>query len=385
MASTLANEMSLIVDSVIAGNKERAHYNAIALGIKMRIVPPAQIERKQQLSSPMQELHRMLVNDIPYPVYIEQNPDTSDVSIIVAMEDANIEMLAHEKRLINPSTNIFIFWMVGFVTFFTIISLLFMRPQIRAIHRLADAAEIFGRGGEIPPSFRPQGAREVRRAALAFIMMRERIKRQISKRTIMLANISHDLRTPMTRMKLQLALIPDSPEKKELEADLKEMQQMVEGYIDFVRGEGSEQNESVRLSIYLRSIIEGYRLHDISISLDISHDTEISLRPQAFRRCLVNLIDNAIRYSSEIIVAIDNTEDEALITIEDNGPGIPKEKYEEVFKPFYRLDNSRNRETGGTGLGLAIARDIILAHGGDIILSKSEKLGGLKVSILLPI
>jgi two-component system osmolarity sensor histidine kinase EnvZ len=258
-----------------------------------------------------------------------------------------------------------------------------MRNQVRPIRRLAKAAESFGRGIDVP-GFKPQGAAEVRLAARAFLQMRERIRRQIDQRTIMLAGVSHDLRTPLTRMKLQLAMAGKDPEVANLASDVIEMERMVEGYLAFAAGEGEEEPKTLLLSKLLNSIVEQVPKNGARIDLRLDDDPEITLRPAAMRRCLTNLLSNALRYGSEVHVRTKVRQKRAEIIIDDDGPGIPADRREDVFRPFYRLDESRNPSTGGTGLGMTIARDVVRGHGGELTLEDSPT-GGLRARIRLPL
>jgi len=294
-----------------------------------------------------------------------------------------LEVLVPKRRLFSSTSQVFLLWMVGSGGVLFAVALLFMRNQIRPIRRLAAAAERFGKGRDTP-GFKPEGALEVRQAARAFLVMRERIQRQISQRTEMLAGVSHDLRTPLTRMKLQLALLGDTPDIAELRADVAEMERMIEGYLAFARGEGSEAPVATDLSGLLEDVSLAARREGAVVELDAEPDLILPLRPQAMRRCLVNLISNARRYGGQVAVAARRRGRAIEVTIDDDGPGIPEERMEDVFKPFYRLDASRNQATGGTGLGLTIARDIARHHGGDVTLSRSP-LGGLRCALRLPL
>jgi two-component system osmolarity sensor histidine kinase EnvZ len=269
---------------------------------------------------------------------------------------------------------------------FLLIAVLFLRNQIRPIRRLAEAADNFGRGVDTL-GFRPSGATEVRKAARAFIVMRERIKRQLRTRTEMLAGISHDLRTPLTRMKLELAMLPDTDaireSVKELGDDVQQMEHMIQEYLDFARGEGRE--EAIRVSVreLLEDVVNDYRRLNEDVVLASGDDGMMDIRASGFRRVLHNVIDNALRYGKRCDVLLRISANYCEIIVDDEGAGIPQEKRDEVFKPFNRLDPSRNTKTGGVGLGLTIARDIVLAHGGNIALDSSPK-GGLRVIIRLP-
>lgn len=288
-----------------------------------------------------------------------------------------------ERRLHSPTASIFLLWMTGSACFFFAISLAFMRNQIRPIRRLAEAAEGFGKGHEVV-GFKPEGALELRRAAHAFIMMRERIKRQIRQRTEMLAGVSHDLRTPLTRMKLQLALMSKQKGMDELRTDVEEMERMVEGYLAFARGETGEASIDTDLAELLQSLVsDAKRSHDNREIGLVAPPCHIRSRPQALRRCLGNLVNNALAYAQNVSLICEVNDNSILIHVDDDGPGIPAEKRSDVLRPFVRLDDSRNPDTGGVGLGLSIARDVARGHGGDLMLSDSP-LGGLRATVRLP-
>jgi two-component system osmolarity sensor histidine kinase EnvZ len=258
----------------------------------------------------------------------------------------------------------------------------FLRNQVRSLRRLANAAEAFGKGRDVP-HFKPEGAIEVRQAAAAFLIMRERIQRQISQRTEMLAGVSHDLRTPLTRMKLELELLGDAEEAQGLRADVAEMQQMLEGYLAFARGEGNEQPAVADLMEFLGDVVATARRDGTEISLIGPSELHLPIRRDAFRRCVMNLVGNASRYGGHVWVTVMPTRGGVEVMIDDDGPGIPEALREAVFRPFYRLESSRNLETGGVGLGLTIARDIMLSHGGDLRLETSPQ-GGLRAHLILP-
>jgi two-component system osmolarity sensor histidine kinase EnvZ len=267
------------------------------------------------------------------------------------------------------------------------IAVLFLRNQVRPIERLARAAESFGKGRAIP-DFKPYGATEVRRAAQAFITMRERIERHVNQRTEMLAGVSHDIKTPLTRMKLALAMMPQGADIEALCADIAEMEHMLDDYLAFARGEGGEESALTDIAELVHDIASGVaraRGADMArLTINAQKADAISVKPAALRRCLANLIDNALKHGRHVQVSFGRDDRLAEITVEDDGPGIPELRREEAFRPFHRLDEGRNLQTGGSGLGLAIARDIARAHGGDIFLSKS-KLGGLAATVRLPV
>ncbi|MEP6565942.1 MAG: ATP-binding protein, partial [Mesorhizobium sp.] len=260
----------------------------------------------------------------------------------------------------------------------------FLRNQIRPILTLAEAAESFGKGRPMPRDFRPRGAEEVRRAGFAFIQMRERIERQLEQRTAMLTGVSHDLRTILTRFKLQLALTGGKAETKAaLDQDIDDMQSMLEGYLAFARGEASEDAGHFDLQAYFQKLGEEASLRKRQLSTVLAGDPDVHVRPHAFARLLSNVVGNAFRYASTVEINANHGRGSLLVTIDDDGPGIPLDKREHVFKPFVRLDEARNLDASGTGLGLSIARDIARSHGGDITLDDSP-LGGLRAVIKVP-
>lgn len=305
--------------------------------------------------------------------------------LIVLVEAANGLYRFHTstKHIFSTSLFGFVAWMIGTSLLLFLVATLFLRIQVRSIATLAQVAEDFGKGINTP--FKPYGSSEVRKAGLAFIKMKERILKQISERTQMLAGVSHDLRTPLTRMKLQLAMLPENQENKEFIDDIDEMEKMLDGYLAFVSGEGSEKNTFVDMNELILSIINKFRNSKALIRYSTNDQVSaIQGREQALKRAITNIISNAFNYGKTIAVALESNNKKLEITVDDDGPGIPEDKREDVFKAFYRIDESRNKETGGVGLGLSIARDIITSHGGKIELTDSE-LGGLRVLISIPL
>ena len=327
-------------------------------------------------------LERVLPERLAYPFHFDTTRG-EQVTIRVQLADGVLEITVPRKRLFSSTIYIFIAWMVGTSLILLSIAIYFLRRQIRPIRRLAHAAESFGKGMQVI-NFKPEGAREVRQAANAFLRMRERIQRQITQRTEMLAGVSHDLRTPLTRMKLQLAMLAESDYAAGLRGDVSEMEKMVDGYLAFARGEGSEVPVPVSLQVILEEVVEDARRNEADVVLESAIDVHVTIRPHAIKRALTNLIDNASRYSYEVYVAAIKKGEVVEITVDDNGPGIPEVHRESVFKPFFRIDPSRNAETGGVGLGLTIARDVVRNHGGDLLLEESTA-GGLRALIRLPI
>ena len=309
------------------------------------------------------------------------------IAIYVQLDDALLRVLAPRKRVDSTTTTVFMGWMIGLSLLLLVIAIYFLTRQIRPIRSLAWAADNFGKGRDVG-DFKIAGATEIRQAGSAFNLMRKRILRYINQRTEMLAAVSHDLRTPLTRMKLELAMLERTPvgpgDLEDLRNDVEEMSGVVEGYLAFARGEGQEQIEPCDLGALLHDVAERTARGEIDLIVQLERPVELLLRPVAFRRCITNLIENAIRHARRSVQVRATAEREQVwIAIDDDGPGIPAERREEVFRPFHRIDPSRNPSTGGVGLGLTIARDIVLAHGGDIDLQDSSD-GGLRVLIRLP-
>jgi two-component system osmolarity sensor histidine kinase EnvZ len=327
------------------------------------------------------EFQETLRARIDRPFTVRKNEGIIDIRI--ALTEAVLHIEAPAKRLESPTTFIFVLWMLGITFVFLLIAVIFLRNQIRPIRKLAQAADSFGRGVELP-DFKPSGATEVRTASRAFIIMRERIKRQLRTRTDMLAGISHDLRTPLTRMKLQLAMLGDREETQELKDDVQQMEHMIGEYLDFARGDTREDTAQVSVRELLEEVVANYRRSGADVRLEIIQDSQAELRLLGFTRMLHNLVDNAVRYGARCRITLKTQPSACEILVDDEGSGIPKDKYEEVFQPFRRLDPSRNVNIGGVGLGLTIARDIVLSHGGSIALDRSPE-GGLRVIVRLPL
>ncbi|MDX6750502.1 ATP-binding protein [Geminicoccaceae bacterium 1502E] len=307
------------------------------------------------------------------------------IAVYVQLPDGLLRVLAPRKRVTSTTTGLLLAWMLGVSTVLLLVAIYFLRLQIRPIRKLARAMESFGKGRDIG-DYRPQGAQEIRQAAHAFNLMRQRILRHLGQRTEMLAAVSHDLRTPLTRMKLELELL-DSTEKPvfaELREDVEEMAQIIESYLSFARGEGREGIEPVALRPLLENMRERGERAGAAVELRDGEEILLPARPVALRRCLANLVDNAARHGRSIALGARRRGRHVEITVEDDGPGIPKSQREAVFRPFVRLDQSRSRATGGVGLGLTIARDVALGHGGDLRLDQSAQ-GGLKAIIRLPL
>jgi two-component system osmolarity sensor histidine kinase EnvZ len=328
-------------------------------------------------------LSEEITRQINRPFWIDTIGDSDLVEIRIQLEDKVLRVFARRSQAYASNTLIFLVWMAGSALVLLAIAILFLRNQIKPIQQLATAADSFGKGRAPPPDFKPRGAEEVRRAGAAFIVMRERIERQIEQRTTMLSGVSHDLRTILTRFKLQLALVGNKVDTDAMEQDIEDMQSMLEGYLAFARSEAEEETGTFNLERFFAKLKEEGALLERGFVSSIRGEPEIQVRPNAFSRLISNLVSNSFRYASNVSLTAEHREGWLTITIDDDGPGIPKEMRDEVFKPFFRLDEARNQDAGGTGLGLAIALDIARSHGGDISLDESPK-GGLRAIVRIP-
>jgi two-component system osmolarity sensor histidine kinase EnvZ len=325
-------------------------------------------------------------NHLKRPFWIDTVGQSRHIEIRVKLDNAILRFTAPRALAYASNSHIFLVWMVGTSVVLLTVAILFLRNQIRPILRLADAADEIGKGRPVPQDFRPRGAREVRQAAQAFLEMRDRIRQHVEQRTTMLAGVGHDLRTVLTRFKLELALLGDRPEVAALHNDVNEMQRMLEDYLAFARGDGGEEATETSVGELLAEVHDETLHYGTPIELRIrqpSSDLVLPLKRQAFKRAITNLVTNAIRFGDYVVIRASTDKDWLRIDVDDDGPGIPPAERENVFRPFYRLGNDRNQDTGNTGLGLAIARDIARSHGGDITLSESS-MGGLRATVRVP-
>ena len=328
-----------------------------------------------------QPLRQSLTHRLGRPFWLDSAG--APIEIRVLLKQGVLRVTAARSRAFADREHQFLVWLVVFTLVSTLIAVLFTRNQVRAIERLADAADAFGRGGEVP-RFKPHGATEVRKAAYAFIAMKERIQRHIDQRTALLASVSHDLRTPLTRLKLEAALAEPSPRVAAIQRDLAEMEHMIDEYLAFARGEGGEATQVVVLQALIAEVGEGAVRIGVALSIEVDPALSVPVRPNAFKRALSNLIMNAAAHGRTVCVAARTRAGGGVeITVDDDGPGIAPDRYEEAFKPFSRLDEARNQNEKGVGLGLAIARDVVRGLGGEISLDQSP-LGGLRAVVRLP-
>ncbi|MDD3021779.1 MAG: ATP-binding protein [Alphaproteobacteria bacterium] len=394
LAFGVAGEIAIIAEEIESGASEDrlmalSNYAAQSLDLLVTFEPgrrlqPGVITQGTWEPFTARALSKALDEQVRRPYSLSISQDDDWVNIGIQLDDGVLRVLALERRLFSSSAYIFLLWLGGASIILFTIAVVFMRNQIRPIRKLSLAAERMGTGREIL-SFKPEGAREVRQAGRAFLEMHERITRQVEQRTTMLAGISHDLRTPLTRLKLGLSFLGESDDISALKQDVTDMERMIESYLDFVRGEGKETASEFNLSDLLDKLVEAVKRHGTNIILQ-KHSTDILImgRPLALERCLSNVIGNAEKFAKKINVSVEQKNNRLYILVDDDGPGMDEDMYEEVFKPFFRIDSSRNTSTGGVGLGLSIALDVIHAHGGDIKLGKSP-LGGLRAEITLPI
>ncbi len=383
LTSAVASEIAFIIDTgQYRGEAESAAERRLVFSMNFKpggTLPPPRTHAI--LERPVEERLQRELGDRTFWFDVVRNQEIVDIRVLVP--DGVLYVEVPRGRVFATNWHIFLVWMAISSVLLLSIAIGFLRNQLRPIMRLAYAAESIGKGRELP-SFKVSGAREVRVAAEAFLAMQARIHRYIEQRTEMLAGVSHDLRTPLTRMKLELALMRETPEIAELKKDIAEMEHMLADYLAFARGAGGEEVQFTDVSDLLKEICDDAKRRRPSLRLRMNGEIHARLRRQAFKRCIENLVENAIKYGGEVEVAALRDKETVEISVDDDGPGIPPERRDEAFRAFLRLDESRNPETGGVGLGLTIARDIARAHGGDVVLGDSP-LGGLRAVVRLPL
>lgn len=356
------------------------------LGMDVDILPEARLpppQAKPFFSLLDGVLSEEIRKQVARPFWIDTVGKSNLIEIRVQLDRGAMRILARRSLAYASNSHIFLIWMFGAALVLMTVAILFLRNQIRPVLRLADAAEDFGKGRE--PNFRPRGAAEVRRAGVAFLEMKRRIERAMEQRTTMLNGVSHDLRTILTRFKLSLAMMPDDdPEIADLRRDVDEMSRMLEAYLAFARGDAEETADETNIADLLEDVQLDLERVGHDVTLTATGDLRVKVREDAFRRLVVNLASNAARHGDHIGLAAARDARWLVVTVDDDGPGVPPEQREEVFKPFVRLDEARNQDEGGSGLGLAIARDIARSHGGDVVLQDSP-LGGLRAMVRVPV
>ncbi len=398
----IAGEVGLLVELLEAAKTPEERARVLDLGRRhfqfaLSLEPGADLKVAAQVTGLLlpdlldEKLHERFSEALDRPFAIDTRSvdvpnEPGRIAVYVQLKDGLLRVLALRKRVDSKTTRTFIGWMVGMSLLLLALAVYFMTRQVRPILRLAWAADNFGKGRDVG-DVRLAGPTEIRQAGAAFNLMRQRILRHIGQRTEMLAAVSHDLRTPLTRMRLELEMLaggqPQAADLEGLRHDVEEMVSVVDGYLAFARGEGQEAIVPTDLGELLGEIAQRTSTESTRVEVELETPITLALRPIAIRRCFTNLIQNALRYASWVAIRVAAKGDQVWIAIDDNGPGIPVDQREAVFKPFYRLDRSRNPCTGGVGLGLTIARDIVLGHGGDIELTKAPD-GGLRVLVRLP-
>ncbi len=389
LSSAVTQDIATLIDVYKSNPQGAAALRRIAqdrLGLVVDFLPGTDLPPpgpKPFFSQLDEALSDQIRKQIALPFWIDTVGRSSIVEVRIKLDDTVMRVFAPRADAYNANSWIFLSWMVVTSLIVLTVAIVFLRNQIRPIVRLADAAEAFGKGREAP-NFRPRGAREVRRAAAAFLEMKARIERAMEQRTTMLAGVSHDLRTVLTRFKLELALLGDGAEVEAIKKDVDEMAAMLEAYLAFARGDTGEQSAPTDIADLLDELRLDTERHGHRASVAFHGPPAVTVRPAAFKRCLANLVSNAARFASTVSITGHRDHRWLTVTVDDDGPGIPPQLREDVFKPFLRLDDARNQDQGGAGLGLAIARDIARSHGGDITLGNSP-LGGLRATVKVPV
>jgi two-component system osmolarity sensor histidine kinase EnvZ len=395
LSEGLARDMAAIVDLYEQGTTREDVTQLVEIaqnrfGFSVAVLPAGNLPTPQP--KPFFDLLDRALSDeiraqVKRPFWIDTVGQSRHVEIRVKLDRAILRFVAQRGLAYASNSHIFLIWMVGTSVVLLTVAILFLRNQIRPVLRLAEAADAFGKGRPVPPEFRPRGAREVRQAAQAFLEMRERIQHHVEQRTTMLAGVSHDLRTVLTRFKLELALLREDPEIQALKSDVNEMQHMLEDYLAFAKGDGGEVAAPTSVGEILSEVQEETEHLGPPIEIRVRQDKDelvLPLKRQAFKRAVTNLVTNAMRFGDTVIVRAGTDDTWLRVEVDDDGPGIPSAERDNVFRPFYRLDHARNQDAGNSGLGLAIARDIARSHGGDIALGVSS-MGGLRATMRVPL
>jgi len=388
MTRALINEINLFVevyDNEKTNKEELKNLFSLFIDLNIEFINNQNFENKhsERWFSPIDRtLRRELKSNFsPQKFWFDTTSYKELIDLRIKYEDGYFKFLVPKDRVTSSSARIFALWITVPAIIMIIISLIFLKNQTRPITNLARAAEKFGKGEEID-EFRPSGALEIRQAGHEFDKMRKRILRHLNQRTEMLSGISHDLRTPLTRMKLQIAFIKDKDLAAKLAEDINEMEKMLNEYLQFTSSSYVEKDEMFNLSKLIEEIVSKY--NNENIQKDLLARIYINGRKNLISRCLNNIIDNALKYGNKVEIKLFKENSNLFITIDDDGSGIPEKEYENVFKPFYKIDKGRAETKSSVGLGLSIASDIVRSHGGNIILNKS-KMNGLSVKISLPV
>ncbi|MEM7617298.1 MAG: ATP-binding protein [Pseudomonadota bacterium] len=396
MLSSFVGEIVVVLDIIEQDNFDYQYVKYIAnqLDFDINLYNQDQLpeyEHVKNLNNFRQYLDDRIANEF-FVSYIDKARDRLRIDIILTSldypqrrEDDVLSIITTSKRINNPTTYIYVMVISLAAIFMVIITMIFAKNQIRAITSLSQVMSIYGKNNILPIKFKPTGAKEVRIAGEIFLRMQSRIEEHVKQRTEMLAGISHDLRTPLTRIGLELALIEKDYDIKPMQNDINEMEHMINEYLIFAGGLGGNEKKIYAINLLLQEIIQQYNRQNLSIYLEIRDNCEALIDKQGINRCITNLIDNAFFYGDKVQITLYKKDTDCYIIVEDDGPGIETKELAKIFEPFYRIDKARNNANGSVGLGLSIAKNIIDNHNGAIKLLKSEDLGGLKVIICLPI
>ena len=389
LSAGVAGDIALLIEAMQGAESdtkaprflERA---AVLTDLDVKVTPGERLSPPPASSRTLLEyqLTQAIRGRVNLPFHVTTLHDPYAIRINVQLSDGVLTVNVPRDRLYSSTTYIFVMWMVGSSLVLLAVATVFLRNQVKSLRRLAAAADGFGKGHPVP-FFKIEGAVEVRQAAIAFMKMRDRIQLQVRQRTQMLAGVSHDLRTPLTRMKLALELLHNDPSVEELKSDVAEMERMVHGYLDFARGEGTEIPVETDISLLLEDMAAAMRREGTPLAVAVPPEYVTTVRPNALRRCISNLISNARRHGSHVWLTGLVVADGIDILVDDDGPGIRLADRDRAFRAFVRLDSSRNPSTGGIGLGLTIARDVARSHGGEVTLETSPQ-GGLRARVHLP-
>ena len=395
MASAVAREIEFVISQVEAAPDADAAANLLPqlelpFGFELRLEPKGPVDpgtRRTFYDLTGSVIAGTLKREIRRPIELDLIVYRKHVNARIETTRGVLEVIVPRRRMNAANPHLLFVWMTLTALVLTTVAVLFLRNQVRPIRDLSTVASAFGRGRVLP--FRPSGADEVRRAGIAFLDMRTRLERQIQQRTRMLSGVSHDLRTPLTRMKLALAVSDPTPETAELERDVAEMEHMLSAFLAFARGEAGEATLPVDPVELAEEIVDDARRAGHDIALDVIVETPdaptVDIRRQAVKRCVVNLCDNALAYAERVALTIRLLRQRVEFVVEDDGPGIPPERRDDVLKPFTRLDEARGQNiSSGVGLGLSIALDVARSHGGTLDLDESADLGGLRATVRLP-